>query len=337
MTDPVRKASSPIIDLQPGAPVAAPAGAPAAKPAAKPAQAPAAGGPAVPGLGNFIAPTPAGVASARVIAGALQADAAVKLSPLVPAAVQRRTLEKMEKAVDAILATGQNAVGQYDFDLTTLLPYARTHAALAKLAQQYPELAAIAPEKREVIPGYTAEAYRAFIDENGFKPAMWAPRLQEYWTAAPLESDTVNPGFVEHLEKLLAKRGKDGARFIPVFNSGRWNGTPDQSMQPLRDAGIAIDVVGEAKPELGEAVLFIGNDGGDGATKKARQEEIAKLGRTAFIVDDRKSNRDAVLEGLALAGIPTKDVVSVAIAAPRFSVDPVTRKIEDRISTFQDV
>lgn len=237
----------------------------------------------------------------------------------VPRQTSDRTMRGLMARVSAQAATGVAPVVQVDLDLTALMPIERTRDALRRIgeANDIPELAA--PEGLSELPGYTPEAFAAWVEASGMGERypvlreMHSLQANGYWNSAHDATDQVTPGLVQFVAAVRAAGGE------VVFNSGRSESMRAASEGILRRAGIA------------NPVLYIGNIGGDAATKQGRQADIlARHGKTVAIIDDRVTNRDAIVEGLQ-----DRDVLSIAIAIPGFSVDPVTAQAERALSTFE--
>lgn len=236
----------------------------------------------------------------------------------VSRATNDRTMQRLMQRIGEQAATGVAPVVQVDLDLTALMPIERTRDALRDIGRDYdiPELTT--PETLGELPGYTPEAFTAWVETSGLGqryPALRGIRSLQgygYWNSAHDTTDQVTPGLVDFVAAVRSAGGE------VVFNSGRSESMRGASEGILRRAGI------------NNPVLYIGNIGGDAATKESRQGDIrARYGKTVAVVDDRVTNRDAVISGLG-----DRDVISIAIAIPGFSVDPVTRQAENALTTF---
>jgi len=242
---------------------------------------------------------------------------------------------------------GEVAVVQVDLDLTSLLPVERTMAALRQVGAQYgiPEFQD--PARLPVLPGYTNAAFDTFLTELGLRQkypqvnwgdltgpdsggagagSLYGAFRGAYWSAAPVQSDVAAPGLLAFVRAVEAAGGK------VVFVSNRPGAAAD-SIASLRAAGIEHPILFQGAPPGATARPPAGVTWNrDQTVKAAQQEAIARIGRTIAVVDDRAANRDAIVEALGQAGA---EVLSIAIAAPRFTADAKTKDTSLRISTFE--
>lgn len=247
--------------------------------------------------------------------------AASALHPLVAPSKQAETFGELFRRIEQVAQGGETAVVQVDLDQTSLAPRQRMIAALRRIGEreQIPEL--IDAASLTELPGYTVEAFSAWKEQSGL--AARYPQLRrygsldsdDYWDDALLDTDEPTAG----LGGFIAAVRRAGGEV--VFNSGRWRET---MFAPSRRA--------LAKAGAEDIKLYIGNSGySDAGIKAARQSEIRqRYGRTVAVIDDRIANREAVLEGL-----DDRDAMSIAIAIPGFSVDPVAAAARWLISTFE--
>ncbi len=242
------------------------------------------------------------------------------LNPLVPPEVQRRTLSAIVERVREVALQGRRPVVELDLDLTALMPNERTEAALLALGHRHrvPEL--LEPHALPLLPGYTIEAWADFLEATGLGakyPALRGVHSLDsslYWDEAALHTDRVTPGLRGFVERVRQAGGR------VVFNSGRWQATAEaSSRQSFAAAGLT------------DVDLLIGNPGySDAENKRRREAEIrARFGEVVAVIDDRKSNRDAIVSSLE------PGVLSVAIALPGYSAAPDAKSGEHRISTFE--
>jgi hypothetical protein len=246
--------------------------------------------------------------------------------------VQEDTLNEILRRVEVVTEeTGWPGVVQIDLDLTSLLPIERTQRALEELGLND-------ASTLEVLPGYSSEAYRAWARGpvgSDFPSLRNIGSLDRgaFWNQ-DLSTDEPNAGLAEFVKKVQDAGG------TVVFNSGRF--TEDMyapSLEALESSGLDnINLVSEdwmKDIDPTRINLLIGNPGfSDAGVKKARQEAIWQLGDTVAVIDDRIRNRNAVIEGAKAEGVEG-DIMSVAIAIPGFSFDPVALDQEFLISTFE--
>ncbi|MBK7859721.1 MAG: hypothetical protein IPJ65_14095 [Archangiaceae bacterium] len=242
------------------------------------------------------------------------------LNPLVPAQVQRRTLTAIIERVREVALQGRRPVVEVDLDLTSLMPDERTEAALLSLAHRYDVPPLLEPSRLPLLPGYTLEAWADFLEVTGLGEQY--PRLKGlhsldsdlYWDEAALHTDRPTPGLKAFVERVQEAGGR------VVFSSGRWQATAEASARASFAAG-GLDPID----------LLIGNPGfSDAENKRRRETEIrVRYGEVVAVIDDRKSNRDAMIADLG------PGVLSVPIALPGYSAAPDARRGELRISTFE--
>lgn len=266
-----------------------------------------------------------------------------QLHESVSVACQLRTLAELRRRTAEAVARGVCPVVEIDLDLCALRPVFRTAAALRMVGAEFSIAEFVEPQSLPVLPGYSDEAWLAFVEQlrlverypglrwvEGGRPLRTAgtpfARFHElYWTTEWLREDEPTPGlggFVQAIEAL-------GGRV--VFLSGRWlDAQIAPSREALRRAGIA------------EPRLWIGNPWhetlvppgerplSDAAVKAWRQARIVReVGLPIAIIDDRQANRAAV------AACHPHSVASVAIAIPGFTVDAAARAAPLRLSTFE--
>lgn len=270
---------------------------------------------------------PDGAAGVAAIADVVDAARKLELNPLVPEDVQRSTLNAILDRVRAQAARHQanpstegKPVIQMDLDLTALMPIQRVESALkdASTRLNIPELAD--PSKLPLLPGYTSEANRAWLAQTDLDErysGFWGVGDGgSYWNTSLIDTDVATPGLVEFVTRVRELGGE------VVFVSGRFTaGVREQSLRSLERAG------------LKDIQMLIGNSGfSDAGWKQHLQPQILeRWGKTVAVVDDRIANRNAIIGALASAD----DVLSVGIAIPRFSADPVVSSNPNRISTFE--
>src|SRR5580692_11465332 len=86
---------------------------------------------------------------------------------VVPPEVQRATLTKVLARVAEVAASKVTPVVEVDLDLTALCPRARTRYALALVGHQFGVAEFLRPDDLPLLPGYTSEAWRAFLESTG--------------------------------------------------------------------------------------------------------------------------------------------------------------------------
>ena len=281
---------------------------------------------AAPAWGSGDCP-PEGDARIGALADAVNGAHALGLNPLVPEDVQRRTLDAILERVrrqaerHAANPSGEaRPVVQVDLDLTALMPVVRTEAALKSAAERLDIAELRDPSLLPLLPGYTSEANRAWLAQTDLDerhPGFWGVGDGgAYWNESLIESDDATPGLVAFVETVRSLGGE------VLFVSGRFtSGVREQSIRSLERAGVR------------DVQMLIGNSGfSDAGWKEHLQPRILEeWGKTVAVIDDRVSNRNAVIGALA----SPDDVLSVGIAIPRFSADPVVASNPNRISTFE--
>jgi hypothetical protein len=266
-----------------------------------------------------------------------------KLHPSVSGSCQLRTLTAIETQIRNAVNEGIRPVIEIDLDLCALRPVYRTRQALMQVGHEFSIAEFTEPDLLGILPGYSDEAWGAFLSgthlERTYPELKWREngRLarshgtpfgrfhQLYWTTAWMSEDEPTPGlgsFVHHIELFGA---------CCVFLSGRWEDEHvDPSLESLKRSGIPNPnlVIGnpwhETKASSPQSALS------DSAVKAWRQKEIHKrFGTPVAIIDDRISNRNAVL-----SESPTP-MLSIAIAIPGFTCDANSINVTLRISTFE--
>lgn len=264
------------------------------------------------------------------------------LSEAVTLAAQLRTLRTLFDHVAAKAGCGLRPVVEVDLDLCGLAPVFRTMEALRICGDHFRIAEFSQPEKLPVLPGYSDEAWQSFLDatqieakyphlawRSGRRPSRalgspfgWFHDL--YWTASWLAEDAPTPGLGAFVHRIGALGG------TVVFFSGRWlPGFVEGTRLSLQRAGIPdpVLVIGnpwhETLPIPRDRVLS------DAQVKVRHQTEIRQHGEPVAVIDDRRTNRDAVVH--ALGG----DLLSIAIALPGFTFDAASLQTEWRISTFE--
>lgn len=270
---------------------------------------------------------PEGDARIGAIADAVNGAYARGLNPLVPADVQQRTLDAIFDRVRrqaerhaANPGAEPRPVVQVDLDLTALMPIVRTEAALKAASERLGIAELQDPSTLPLLPGYTSEANRAWLAQTDLDErysGFWGVGDGgAYWNESLIEADEATPGLVAFVEKVRSLGGE------VVFVSGRFTaGVREQSIASLERAG------------LRDVQMLIGNSGfSDAGWKEHLQTQVLeRWGKTVAVIDDRISNRNAMIGALA----SPEDVLSVGIAIPRFSADPVVSSNPNRISTFE--
>lgn len=245
-------------------------------------------------------------------------------SPAVDAATQNRTLTAIFDRVSAVAATGQTPIVELDLDLTALLPRQRVLTILRDIAREHPAITEFAtPERLPFLPGYTEGAIEGFVKHSGLAEKYPQLDLYEiihsglrapYWDQ-PWESDVASPGLDAFIDEVRRRGGE------VVFVSNRPGGL-ERSIATLEANGIDKPIVLTAG--------LLGRVIGDSAAKKWVQRDVRDYGVPVAVIDDRSSNRDAVVE--ANEG---HEVISVAIAAPGFSWTPDAETSALRLSSFR--
>lgn len=257
---------------------------------------------------------------------------------VIPKEVQHNTLKKIEEKVNMCRLRGEVPVIELDLDLTTFVTKERALEGLRHAGEKYGIQEFINPGF-ELLPGYTREAWTNFISRyhltEKYPKFRWLGEKDgkdgdsvysafhtQFWKTEFFSLDTLTPGLCE----FIAKMQKSEA--VVVFVSGRWK---EEQIQPT------LDVL--KKGNLETIPLMIGNPMhdaehpiSDSEIKAIHQVEIRrKYGVPAVVIDDRKTNRDAIVN--ANPGI---EMLSVGCAIPGFTYDQETTGIELRISTFID-
>jgi hypothetical protein len=247
----------------------------------------------------------------------------------VPAAQQTRTLQAILDRVSAVSAARAadpakpKPVVEIDLDLTSLMPIQRTIDALKAtgVARNIPELTN--PQALAWISGYTeAGTFDDFLARTGMKanhPGMdwnavyWDFRGR-YW-GGDLGSDVLTPGLADFKRKVEAAGG------VVVFISGRVFSRVDGSDTALGRLGQPYNLVIKGRDM---------NGGSDAETKANAQPVIrSRFGEPVAILDDRATNRDAVLAAL---GTP---IISEPVHIPGFSQEPDHSDPQFALSTFE--
>jgi hypothetical protein len=263
------------------------------------------------------------------------------LSPHVTPAVQLRTLRAVFRQVaEASRASGPRPVVEVDLDLCGLMPVHRTRRALAAVAREFGVARLGEPEGLPTLPGYSDEAWSAFVDLMGLRSSRpdldWGRRAPGspfrrfhdlYWMLDGMAEDRPTPGLGAFVHR-VSELGGD-----VVFISGRWLKAHVQvSLRCLRRAGITSPklVIGNDRHE---SLVPAGTPAAsDAEAKAALQAEVrARFGRPVAVVDDRAANRLAVA---GASGDPA-GVLGVAICIPGFSCDPAGARAPLRISSFE--
>jgi hypothetical protein len=272
-------------------------------------------------------------------------------NPIIPPQVQHGALWAILAEAEAVAAGGKTPVVFIDLDLTALLPTIRTAKSLAGVGERFgvPHLKAPGElrdrNNQPILPGYTEEAWMNFIIETGMttlyphinwdspdrnKPdghlggELYASFRAAYWQQ-DLRTDDVSPGLLAFMSLVTARRGR------VAFLSGR-PGAPEDSLFTLEQGGIRDPILYFGQQQSGLPVPREHVRDRDADTKFVRTKEAEARGEVVVaVVDDRASNRSAVL-----SAAPTSKVLSVAVAAPGFSCTPdATDPCNPlRISTF---
>lgn len=252
--------------------------------------------------------------------------------------VQKKTLKAIMEKVMACREKGEVPVVEMDLDLTTFVPQKRTIEGLKAAGKRY-QIPEFLNPAFDLLPGYTREAWVNFISRNHLPekyPALrWMGEKDgkdgagsvysafhtRFWETELLSLDTLTPGLPQFIRSLQ----KAGA--VVIFVSGRWK---EEQIEPTREV--------MRRGGIGDVPLLIGNPRHDGQNpvcdseiKAIHQKEIReKYGVPAVFIDDRMSNRDAVI-----AANPGIEMMSVGCAIPGFTFDQETAGIVWKISTFE--
>jgi hypothetical protein len=242
---------------------------------------------------------------------------------------------------------------EIDLDLTALCPWERTRRALAATSSAFGvrEFAYPQPEL-PLLPGYTAEAWSAFLKASGLvarypglawdeasagqvgtERSVYSVFHSHYWTTDWLIEDEPTPGLGEFVRCVEDLGG------TVVFLSGRWrtNQIP-ASRTALQRAGIANPTLLIGNPRHEENLCPGEKAWSDAEVKALCQGDIVRrYGIPVAVFDDRRANRDAVIAAnadiLTVAGLPS--VLGVGVAIPGFSYDPETEQVPYRVATFE--
>lgn len=259
-------------------------------------------------------------------------------NPVIHKAVQKKTLEVIMKKVKDCRRKGEIPVVELDLDLTTFVPQKRTIEGLKAAGEKY-QIPEFLDPVFDLLPGYTREAWVNFISRNrlpekypnlrwlGEKDgkagaeSVYSAFHTRFWETQLLSLDTLTRGLPQFIHSLQ----KAGA--VVVFVSGRWK---EEQIGPTREV--------MRRGGIDDVPLLIGNPHHDGKNpvsdseiKAIHQKEIReKYGVPAVFIDDRMSNRDAVIA--ANSGI---EMLSVGCAIPGFTFDQETAGIEWKLSTFE--
>jgi hypothetical protein len=266
----------------------------------------------------------------------------IQLNQAVTVAIQLRTLRTLIDHVHAALGRGVRPVVEIDLDLTAVMPEYRTRLALVEVGKAVGIDLFENSDHLPLLPGYSDEAWVAFVQSLDLPTKC--PKVQwlidgkpntasgepfnvfhkAYWTLDRLVEDLPTPGLGAFVHRL----NQCGAEV--VFISGRWLGEHVQpSLAVLQRAGIRdpkLVIGNERHPSRVPPELALS----DAAIKAAHQVTVAKLyGTPVAIIDDRDSNRDAVISAVG------PDVMGIAACIPGFTCDPVNAKTPLRLSTFE--
>ncbi len=265
------------------------------------------------------------------------------LSAVVTPSIQLRSVRALFRSVQRNARAGNTPVVEIDLDLCALMPLHRTRQALIKTGEDFNISEFLDPARLAILPGYSDEAWLSFIEavkiEGRYPRLAWKEagkvtrkpgtpfaRFHDlYWTTDWLYEDSPTPGlgaFVHRIEELGG---------IVVFLSGRWL---KEQIKPtvvsLRRAGIAAPNLVIGNPWHETLSSASGKVLSDAEIKAYHQQEIRKkYGIPVAIIDDRVKNREAVLA--ANRG----SMLSIAIAIPDFTCDPVSANYPVRLSTFE--
>ncbi|UQA58369.1 hypothetical protein [Polyangium aurulentum] len=268
----------------------------------------------------------------------------VELAPIVTASLQVRSLAVILDRVVKAAGEGKKPVVEIDLDLTSLRPVYRTTQAVKVAARAYDIEELADPTKLPMLPGYTDEAWEAFLEITGlpqrYPKLVWRGPTdgagasasvrstfhQAYWTTDWLQEDEPNSGLGAFVRAVEDRGG------VVVFISGRW--LPEQfepSRIALRRAGVPEPNLLIGNPRHGDTVAAGQKPLSDAQIKALRQPEIReKYGTPVAVIDDRVANRQAVIDA------NDDPVLGVGIAIAGFSFDVATASAPARISSFED-
>lgn len=259
----------------------------------------------------------------------------------VTPAVQLKTLRAVFRAVSAARSDrGPRPIVEVDVDLCALLPIHRTQEALDEVGKQLGVVNFRKPRALDILPGYSDEAWAAFVDAHpelsrDYSTFDWKRRAagtpfgvfhRAFWDRSLMRDDRPTPGLGAFVHRVRECGGD------VVFISGRWlDEDVDLTCQCLRRAGIDKPNVVIGNPHHEALVSDPLNAISDAAAKVIHQDEIRRLhGRPVAVVDDRVGNRTAIIKAL---GDPL--VLSVAICVPGFTCDAAAATVPLRLSTFE--
>ena len=279
-----------------------------------------------------------------MILGRAQFESALdepRLSSNVTPATQLRTLRTLLVHVRRAAESSLSPIVEIDLDLTALMPVYRTRQALVVAGRAVGIEMFTKPEVLDILPGYSDEAWMSFVrnlDLETICPNIqWTDSVggpnkdtsgpfaifhEAYWKEELIE-DTPTPGLGSFVHRVREVGGE------VVFVSGRW-----------LQAQVAPTLVCLRRAGIPEPKLVIGNDRhetlvpperalSDAQAKVLHQQRIRNFGTPVAIVDDRASNRAAIIEHVGVG------VLGVAISIPGFTHDPATDNEALRISTFE--
>jgi len=187
----------------------------------------------------------------------------------------------------------QTPVVEIDLDLTSMMPYERTVLALRVAGLKHKIKQFEDPQRHfEILPGYTPDAWNAWIQTLGLEPTdvplladeknnntVHATFHEEFWRdGEQLTTDVITPGLIKFENQVHERGGR------VVFISGRWR---DDQVQPTRTS---LDQSGIPKNRIH---LIIGNPGKieEGENKVRQQKEIReKYGEPIAVFDDKLDN-----------------------------------------------
>jgi hypothetical protein len=262
----------------------------------------------------------------------------------ITAAMQLRTLRVLFRHVreTAAGAAGRVPIVEVDLDLTAVMPIYRTRQALIAAGEATGVETFLQPELLPILPGYSDEAWTDFvlrlklpssypaipwIDATGSPDSQaggpFAVFHEAYWNTGLIADDTPTPGLGNFVHRVREAGGE------VVFLSGRW--LPEHiepTLVSLRRAGIAEPKLAIGNPRhasLVPAPMALS----DAAVKALHQDKVAEYGIPVAIVDDRVTNRTAVIGRSGAA------VLGVATCIPGFTHDPASDREDLRISTFE--
>jgi hypothetical protein len=266
-----------------------------------------------------------------------------RLADGVTAALQLRTLRTLLRHLAARAGmAGSTPLVEVDLDLTAVMPVYRTRQALIEAGKVVAVEQFLHPERLPILPGYSDEAWVEFVLRlrlPSLYPAIpwvnadggpdstaggpFATFHEAYWNSKFIVDDTPTPGLGSFVCRVCEAGGE------VVFLSGRW--LPEHipaTLATLRRAGIV------------EPKLVIGNDRhpsrvaadqalSDAQVKALHQDEVLKFGAPVAIIDDRVTNRTAVINRAGTG------VLGIAACIPGFTHDPASNGEVLRISTFE--